>query len=591
MLNATLAQLENAQIVRPTLDVETTFLFKHSLMQDAAYNSLLQKQRREIHARVAQAIEELFPERLDESAAQLAQHYAAANDDARALEYAIRAGELSARMFALPEALTHYTFALMLAQRSNTNATRLLHARGLIFEGLGNYEQARADQETALEFARASQDRLAEWQALIDLGKVWAERDYRKTGEYFQQAFELAQRIGEPATLAHSLNRMGNWFVNVERPLEARQHIDQALNIFRQLEDRHGIAQTLDLLGMANSIAGDMGQGVACFREAIDRFRELHEPVDMVSSMTSLALGCAGFQTTHIVQALPSIAEGEQSVRAALEIARETGWRSAETFAWIVLSICQGSRGDFTRALESVQNGLKIAEEIGHRQWTAYARGTLGIILAHLFDLPRARQSLEDALILAQELDSWHWIRTLSGFLASTCILQQDLERAQTALVQVPSANDLPQTIGQRSVHCARVELALAQGETVQAMHLLDQLIATAARAQPKGQNILRLSMLRGQVFMARQHWDDAAIALNWAKTIAENQGALTWLWQIESELAQVETQRRNSDQARHHRIQARAAINFIAEHTPPSERETFLNSPALRAGLEVNPH
>lgn len=589
-LDQTLNQLEHAQIIHPTLDIEATFLFKHSLMQDAAYQSLLQKQRREIHAKVAHAIEQIFPQHLDEYAAQLAQHYAVANDDARAIEYATRAGELAARMFALPEALTHYTFALTLAQRSNTNATRLLHARGLVFEGLGSYELARADQEAALESARASQDRLAEWQALIALGKVWAERNYRKTGEYFQRAFELAQRIGEPATLAHSLNRMGNWYVNVERPLEARQQIVQALTIFRKLEDRRGIAQTLDLLGMTNSIAGDMKQGIACFREAITLFRELNEQVDMVSSMTSLALGCAGFQTPHIVQALPNIAEGEQSVSAALEMARETGWRSAETFAWIVLSVCQGSRGDFTRALESAQNGLRIAEEIGHRQWTTYARGALGIILAHLFDLPRARQYLEQALTLAQELDSWHWIRTMSGFLASTCILQYDLNRAQTVLVQVPGADDPPQTIGHRSVYCARVELALAQGNPGQAMQLLDQLIATTANAEPDGRNIMGVSMLRGQTFMAMQRWDDAFIALNWAKKIAEEQGALTWLWQIEIALAKVETQRGNSNQARDHHTQVHAAINFIAEHSPSDSREAFLNSPAVRAVLDATP-
>lgn len=591
MLNATLAQLENEQIIRPALDIEPTYLFKHTLMQEAAYQSVLQKQRREIHRRVAQAIEELYPDRLDESAAQLAQHYAAANDDARALEYAARAGDLAARMYALPEALTHYTFALTLAQRSNLNATRLLRARGLVFEGLGNYDQARADQVAALESARASQDHLAEWQALIDLGKVWAEHDYRKTGEYFQQAFELAQHIGEPATLAHSLNRMGNWYVNVERPLEARQQIEQALNIFRQLQDRHGIAQTLDLLGMTNSIAGDMKQGIACFRQAIALFRELNEQVDMVSSMTSLALGCAGFQTTHIVQALPSIAEGERSVSAALEIARETGWRSAEAFAWIVLGICQGSRGDFTRALESAQNGLTVAEEIGHRQWTVYARGALGIIHAHLFDVARARQYLEEALTLAKALDSWHWIRTLSGFLASTCILQHDLERAQTVLVQVPGADDPPQTLGHRSVYCARVELALAQGNPGQAMQLIDQLIATAAHAEPNGENILSVSLLRGQSFTALQRWDDAFIALNGAKKIAEEQGALTWLWHIELALAQIETQRGHSGSARDHRTLARAAIDYIAAHTPPNLRESFLNSLDVRTVMATDPH
>lgn len=583
-----LAQLETAQLIRRTNDLDLAYLFNHALMQDAAYHSLLQKQRREIHARVAHAIEDLYPQHLDEYAAQLAQHYEAANDDAHTLEYATRAGDLSARVYALPEAVSLYTLALTTAQRSHLNATRLFRARGLAFEGLGNYEQARTDQESALQSAHATQDQLAEWQALIDLGKVWAERDYRKTGEYFQRAFELAQIIGNSATLAHSLNRMGNWYVNVERPLEAREHHAQALEIFRQLEDRRGIAQTLDLLGMANSLGGDMVQSIACYRQAIDLFRELNEQVDMVSSMTSMALCCAEFQSTHVVVTLPNIAEGERIVSGALEIARKTGWRSAEAFAWIVLGNCQGSRGDFTRALDSAQHGLTVAEEIGHRQWTTYARGLLGVLHAHLFDLAPARQYLEEALTLATELDSWHWIRTMSGLLASVCILQHDLERAHTVLVQVPGFEDSPQTLGQRLVYCARVELELAQGHSVQAIELIDQLIATAAHAEPEGRNILRLSMLRGQAFTAMQRWDDASIALNWAKKIAEDQGALTWLWQIDDALANVEGQRGNHAEEKSLHLQTRALIESITAQTPPELRASFLNSPDVRAAMDL---
>jgi len=252
-----------------------------------------------------------------------------------------------------------------------------------------------------------------------------------------------------------------------------------------------------------------------------------------------------------------------------------------------VLGVCQGSRGDFTHALDSVQNGLTVAEEIGHRQWTTYARGALGIIHTHLFDLARARQYLEEALTLAQELDSWHWIRTMSGFLASACILEHDLERARAVLDQVPGFEDSPQTIGHRSVYCARVELALAQGNSVQAMELIDQLIATAAHAEPAGQNILRLSMLRGQAFMAMQRWNDAFIALGWAKKVAEEQGALTWLWQIEIALAQVEGQRGNYTEAQTLRAQARENIEFIAAHTPQEMRESFLNLPEVRRVMQ----
>ena len=52
----------------------------------------------------------------------------------------------------------------------------------------------------------------------MDLGMLWAGQDYSQTGQHFQQALALARDIGHPGTLAQSLNRRGNWHLNVEQP-------------------------------------------------------------------------------------------------------------------------------------------------------------------------------------------------------------------------------------------------------------------------------------------------------------------------------------------------------------------------------------
>jgi hypothetical protein len=90
----------------------------------------------------------------------------------------------------------------------------------------------------------------------MDLGFLWAERDYIQTGAYCQQALALARGMDDPITLAHTLNRLGNWQVNVEQPLEALRSHQEALTLFQQAHDVQGIAQTYDLLGMANTLGG-----------------------------------------------------------------------------------------------------------------------------------------------------------------------------------------------------------------------------------------------------------------------------------------------------------------------------------------------
>src|SRR5574341_625457 len=80
-----LAELEAAGLVRRLDEPETSYLFKHTLTQETAYQSLLIRTRRDIHLQVANIYHDLYRDRLDEHAALLAHHYAEGGDDAQAL--------------------------------------------------------------------------------------------------------------------------------------------------------------------------------------------------------------------------------------------------------------------------------------------------------------------------------------------------------------------------------------------------------------------------------------------------------------------------------------------------------------------------
>src|SRR5919199_6007549 len=143
-LETQLAQLEGSQILRKSPEDDLAYLFKHALTQETAYQSLLLKTRREIHLRVAQCYEELYPEQLDKNAALLASHYAEAGDLARALHYEIRAAEGAARVYANSEAIEHYGHAIELARKTGAGGelARLYLRRGRELELGRRYEDA-----------------------------------------------------------------------------------------------------------------------------------------------------------------------------------------------------------------------------------------------------------------------------------------------------------------------------------------------------------------------------------------------------------------------------------------------------------------
>ena len=112
-LDEHLDQLEGMELIRQKQKIpELEYIFKHALVQESTYESILLQKRRELHARVAQVIEALFPERLEEFYTMLAHHYVKGEVWDKAQEYLFKAGDQAGRIAADSEALEYYKNAI-----------------------------------------------------------------------------------------------------------------------------------------------------------------------------------------------------------------------------------------------------------------------------------------------------------------------------------------------------------------------------------------------------------------------------------------------------------------------------------------------
>lgn len=531
------------ELIRAQLVVEESaerFAFRHALTRQAVYARLLRRERKLLHREIAATIERVYADSLDGRLADLAYHFCEAGVWSKALEYAQRAGERSRALYAPRIALEQFTRALQAArQLSIAPSPALYRGRGWAYESLGDFDRARADHEAALQAARATGDRRAEWRALVDLGMLWAARNYAQTGPHYQRALDLARAMGDPSTLAQSLNRLANWHVNVEEPHEGLRYHREALAVFQQLRDRRGIAETLDFLGMASYLSGDLVQGTAYYEQAIPLFRELDDRHLLVSILATLAMRGGTYQTNVVLPAASTLAESARSAEMALAISRAIGWRSDEAYAVLHLGFCLGSLGEYGRALDAARLGVAIAEEIGHRPWLAKAHCLLGMIHFDVLDLPTARMHLERALALAAEAGSLIWIRFATAFLASVLIAQKEHESAEAVLQAVPGPDPRSQTLALRLCWCARAELALARGEAGQALQIVDDLIASTPGTSDR-RPILRLARLRAEALARLNRRDEAVSLLQAARADASARGATPLLWRMHLSLGRL---------------------------------------------------
>jgi DNA-binding CsgD family transcriptional regulator len=571
------------QLISAQLVVEESadrFAFRHALTQEAAYATLLKRERKDIHRVVAETLEHLHAPTLEPYWADLAHHFFAAGEWTKALNYSQRVGERAQSLYAPREASEHFSRALSAAEQLNQQRPDLYRARGATFETLGEFDRARDDFDRALQSARILNDRSAEWQALIDLGALWAGRDYAQTGQYYQQAIDLARSIDQPALIAHSLNRLANWYVNSEQPLEGQQLHTEALKIFETAKDQEGVAETLDFLGMANYMGGNLVQGTAYYHRAIDLFRALDNRKGLSSSMGAMSIRAATIQTSTMVAA-EKLIDAARGCEEAYQVARDIGWRSGEAFALIMWCTTLGPQGDYTQALDIAHRGIEIAEEIGHLQWMAGGYGILGAIYYDLLALPLARQYLERGLVLGQETGSLHWQRVAAGFLASTLIDLHELSTAESVLKNTLPADSPAHSIGQRLCWCARIELALAQKDPTLALELIDRMTISAPNViDPLAPNIIRLAILRGGALQQLDRMDEAQKCFDAALTVANEQGNRSLVWRIHLALGKFyQAQARRSDAEREY-VAARSLVDELAVNiADESLRDNFLQS------------
>src|SRR6266496_1970876 len=228
------------ELVSAQLVVEESadqFAFRHALTRQAIYSQLLTRERRMLHRTIAETMEQQPPVTPDLHLEDLAYHFYQARDWQKAVDYAQRAGEKALGLYSHRAAIDYFTWALEAADHLSLPSTSALYrARGQTYETLGEFEQARHDYTRALDAARKMNNRVAEWQSAIDLGFLWAGRDYAQAETWFRQALILSQSLDDPALHARSLNRIGNWHLNVEQPHEALRYHREALTIFQELQ-------------------------------------------------------------------------------------------------------------------------------------------------------------------------------------------------------------------------------------------------------------------------------------------------------------------------------------------------------------------
>lgn len=581
-LLAQIKELLAAQLVRESeLD---HFIFRHALTRQAIYQGLLGREQLTLHRRILEVLEARWSMEdsqltavASEVGANLAHHAHAGQQWAKSLRYSRLAAQQAQALYAPRTAAEHLSRALealrALAEPLSTDEVALLHWRAQCYEVLNEFAAAQHDYEQALALAEQAAEPHTIWENLLSLGFLWTARHMEQAKAYLARALTTARTLADPALLGMTLNRIGNWQLNMGEVGVALQHHHEALTIFRALQDQRGFAQTHDLLGIAHMVSGDFRGSVPHHDAAIMGYRDQADRRSLVTVLASAALrgGCYHGDVSSAADATAD--HCWRLGTEAIELAKTLQWGFGEANAQIFLGLAMGVRGDYRRAFACARDGIDVALDCDATIWQGLGLALFGQLYHDCFALPTAHLHLTEAFTIAQGIGSQEFMNITGSFLAALLVDQGELSQAQTLLSELlPTAvhrdPKASQTNSMRRLLSVQSELLLAQGDPAGALALIDGLIAVSPHAGA-GVVIPQLWYQRGRALARLREWDAAEQTLLAGIAAAAAQPLQPVLWRQQVELGRLYHSQRQHAAAQQHFDAALRIIEQLAAELP----------------------
>lgn len=392
-LDEHLLTLQREEMIREWARVpELEYIFKHHLTQEAAYNSLLKKERRVFHRWVAEALEQLFPDRIEEQAGLLAHHWVQARQPEKALNYLLQAGDRARRLGASLEAIDFYQLALQKAVglKAPGEAIELHHIHERLGDvylvNLSRHDEALEHYKSFLASAKSEKDVARGARKVADVHLL--RGDLTEAQEHYEAALTRLSSLPPLAEASRVHSKLSYLLISGNRLDEAAQHAGASLEISRQIADTRGLADACRVLGIIAVYRGDLEAACEYHEHSLELYRELGD-------LPRTAQACNNVGDNYRLlgqmdQALEYLNEGLQVAQRISDTRDEA--LLLQTTAELFLD-----QGQWEPAIAHLEQALPLAEESGAAARMIEVHRILGAAYAGVGQLGNARRHLEMA--------------------------------------------------------------------------------------------------------------------------------------------------------------------------------------------------
>jgi tetratricopeptide (TPR) repeat protein len=395
---------ESGLVQRRGLPPSATYAFKHALVQDAAYNTILKSRRQQLHARIADSIVKRFPSMAQAEPEVVAHHYQVGGDANSALTFWSAAGDVADRRSAAREAASHYQAALKLVPL------------------LGD---AREIPELELDLN-------------LKLGTALTQSDgytSEVAQECYTRARNLASGIGRVDKYIRACIVLATLYYAVGKFRDAIDMMKQLSDNALDSVDSHMKAQQRSVLMMALSSLGQFAEARSCFEEAkrLDDANPSTSTNPLGGADPAILIRSFGYRiyafTGHLDRA-------EQLVKECAAIAESTAHMATRVWAMGVKGAHLVLRGEFIAAREAALETLALAERFRFKTRIANSLLALGQARVMIGDVEDGLKDIRVGYDLWRSSHGRYWLSQIAALSAGR-LLEAGLIDAARDFVQL----------------------------------------------------------------------------------------------------------------------------------------------------------
>lgn len=418
------------------------YMFKHLLVADTIYSTLLKREKKELHGRVAETIEKLFAHDLENQVDVLARHFLWSDHEERALHYLILAGQKSARNFNSSQAQKYFEDAQALISRVVHTAQQSIQVHMGLGDALylaGSYPESRTAFQCAIELLNDRPDADPEivckiqrkigmthesqgdydealvcleaaGKALLGHGReFWAEHsqilndtgwihfrrgDLDEAEKYLSQAQIHAEKAARLDIVSSVYNRLGGIYYQKDQLKDARVFVAKSIAIREEIGDILGVARSYNNLG-------NLGWKLGDWDGALDSFKRSAELQARLGDMEGIIMLNGNLGLLQIDRGYTD--EAAEYLEKALDQAEQIGHNLHVALSNHNLSVLYAALQNWQTALSHSLRSEAMLKSLGEKATLVDVFVNMGGIYLGMGDLPNAAACGENAMTLLAE--------------------------------------------------------------------------------------------------------------------------------------------------------------------------------------------